>query len=172
MWTWFNDLFFFPHKATSVSLPPLFVFRPKFELSLEFTQRQLVHQQKFLLMLLVGSKSYPAYASRLSYKLYKGLNIVRCSSIQSLDLFYAASALGNRYRLDRRLKAAKKRLLHRRLMASAMHTADKCRHKLWQWVTLKIWCHLERDGIHSSAPITICKSLQPPPDTILNNINS
>ena len=42
MWNWLNCLFSYPHKATSIFLPPLFVFRPKFEFSLEFTQRRLV----------------------------------------------------------------------------------------------------------------------------------
>ena len=34
------------------------------------------------------------------------------------------------------------------------------------------FCFSERYGIHSSAPITLCKSLQPSPYTILNNIRS
>ena len=64
MWTRLNNLFFYPHKATSVFLPPLFVFYPKFEVSLEFTHRRLVHQHSFLLTLLFGSKPYLTAANR------------------------------------------------------------------------------------------------------------
>ena len=42
MWTRWNYLCFYPHKAYSIFLPPLFVFHTKFEFSLEFTQRWLV----------------------------------------------------------------------------------------------------------------------------------
>ena len=38
------SVFLPPPKATSVFLQPLFVFHPKLEFSLEFTQRRLVHQ--------------------------------------------------------------------------------------------------------------------------------
>ena len=71
MWTQLNSLLLYPHKATSVFLPPIFVFHTKFEFSLEFTQRRLVHQKSFLPVLLVGIQPYPTDASRRAYKLYK-----------------------------------------------------------------------------------------------------
>ena len=63
-WTWlnlrsntptgFNFLYLYCHKASSVSLPPQFCFRTNFELSLKFTERWLVYQHLFLMMLIIG----------------------------------------------------------------------------------------------------------------------
>ena len=44
-WTRINSLYLYFHKASSIFLPPLFAFHPKFEFSLKFTQIRLVHHK-------------------------------------------------------------------------------------------------------------------------------
>ena len=64
MWIRFNSLFLYPHNETYLFLPPLSVFHTKIELSLEFTQRRLVHQRSFLTELLVGRQPYLTVSSQ------------------------------------------------------------------------------------------------------------
>ena len=77
-------MFFYPLKATSVFLPPLFVFRPKFEFYLKFTQRGLVHQNylfSFLPRLLVGHQPYPTAIAQ-HYSTFYIIEIVKYNDIE------------------------------------------------------------------------------------------
>ena len=44
-WSRLNYLYFYPHKVSSIFLPPLFVFHNKLLFSLKFSQIDLVHQK-------------------------------------------------------------------------------------------------------------------------------
>ena len=63
MWTQSYFLYFYHQKLSSVFPLPHFVFCPKFELSLKFAQRRLLHNQSFLPTVLVDHHPYPAAAN-------------------------------------------------------------------------------------------------------------
>ena len=82
-------MFFYPHKAPYLFLPPLFAFRSKFEFSLKFTLIRLVKNQLFMPELLFGFQTY----LKVTAQSYSTFYIIKIVKYNKMDFYLVFSSI-------------------------------------------------------------------------------